>query len=122
MAAEDFLDAEVGVAVAATASLFSPRVRKFLRRGAVLGVAGALMAGDVVVGIARGVARGAQQAASSASSGAKAAVASANNGAKKAAPPATQGTQSASASIKQETQHIADEAKAAARKAPGAKS
>lgn len=67
MALEDYFETEVGVAVAATAALFSPRVRKVLRRGAVYGVAGALMAGDAVVGFAKGVGRGAQQAAASAS-------------------------------------------------------
>jgi hypothetical protein len=48
MALEDYLESEVVVAVAATAALFSPRARKVLRRGAVYGVAGALMAGDAV--------------------------------------------------------------------------
>jgi nucleoside phosphorylase len=67
MALEDYFEAEVGIAVAATAALFSPKVRKVLRRGAVYGVAGALMAGDAVVGFAKGVGRGAQQAAASAS-------------------------------------------------------
>ncbi len=66
MALEDYFETEVGVAVAATAALFSPRVRKVLRRGAVYGVAGALMASDAVVGFAKGVGRGAQQAAASA--------------------------------------------------------
>lgn len=66
MELEDFLETEVGVAVAATAALFSPRVRKTLRRGAVYGVAGALMAGDAIAGFAKGVGRGAQQAAASA--------------------------------------------------------
>ncbi|HEU5367826.1 MAG TPA: hypothetical protein VFU69_05165, partial [Ktedonobacterales bacterium] len=62
---DDFLETEVGVAVAATAALFSPRVRKALRQGAVYGVAGALMAGDAISGFARGVGRGAQQVAAS---------------------------------------------------------
>ncbi len=62
MELEDFLDAEVGIAAGVTAALFSPRVRKVLRRGAVLGVAGALMAGDAIAGFSRGWARGGQQA------------------------------------------------------------
>lgn len=63
---DDFLETEVGVAVAATAALFSPRVRKTLRRGIVYGVAGTMMAGDAITGFARGVGRGAQQVATSA--------------------------------------------------------
>lgn len=63
MELDDFLESEVGIAVAATAALFSPRVRKVIRRGAVYGVAGALMAGDAITGFARGVGRGAQQVA-----------------------------------------------------------
>jgi hypothetical protein len=66
MALEDYFETEVGIAVAATAALFSPKARKVLRRGAVYGLAGALMAGDAVVGFAKGVGRGAQQAATSA--------------------------------------------------------
>ena len=65
MELDDFLETEVGVAVAATAALFSPRVRKVIRRGAVYGVAGALIAGDAITGFARGVGRGAQQVAAS---------------------------------------------------------
>ena len=38
MAAKDYLDSEVAVAVAVTAAVFSPRVRGLLRRGAVYGV------------------------------------------------------------------------------------
>jgi hypothetical protein len=52
---------EVGVAVAATAAVLSPRARGMMRKGAVYGVAGALKAGDVVVSTARGAARGASQ-------------------------------------------------------------
>ena len=58
MALDDFLDSEVGVAVAATAVALSPRARRLLRRGAVYGVAGALKATDVVTATARGVASG----------------------------------------------------------------
>jgi hypothetical protein len=121
MAVEDYLEAEVGVAVAATAALFSPRVRKFLRRGAVLVVAGTLMAGDAVVGFARGVARGTQKAAAAASAGAKEAAASTANGARGTSPKTPQGGQGAAATAKQEAQHIAEEAKAGAKKATGGK-
>ncbi len=68
MALEDYLESEVVVAVAATAALFSPRARKVLRRGAVYGVAGALMAGDAVSSVIRNAAPGVQQAAASAAS------------------------------------------------------
>ena len=65
MGLKDYTDSHVGVAVAATAIVCSPRMREMLRRGAVHGVAGALMAGDAVASFARGVGRGAQQAAAS---------------------------------------------------------
>jgi hypothetical protein len=58
MALEDYLESEVAIAVAATAAVLSPRVRRVLRRGAVYGVAGALKASDVVTAAARGVASG----------------------------------------------------------------
>jgi hypothetical protein len=66
MALEDYFNAEVGVAIAATAALASPRVRKALRRGAVYGLAGALKAGDAMTAFARGVGRGTQQTAGAA--------------------------------------------------------
>jgi uncharacterized protein (DUF1786 family) len=66
MALEDYLESEVVVAVAATAAVLSPRVRKVLRRGAVYGLAGVLMAGDAVSSAARNVPPGVQQAAASA--------------------------------------------------------
>jgi hypothetical protein len=58
MALEDFAEPETAVAVGATAAIFSPRVREFLHRGAVYGVAGVLVAGDAVTSFARGVRRG----------------------------------------------------------------
>ncbi len=63
MALEDFMEPEVGVAVALTAAVASPQVRSVLRRGAVYGLAGILMAGDAVSSLAQGVKRGAQKAA-----------------------------------------------------------
>ncbi len=62
MAVEDFLESEVAVAVAATAAIFSPPVRKVLRRGAVYGLAGLLIARDAMVSFGRGVGSGVQQA------------------------------------------------------------
>lgn len=58
MGVEDFIEAEVGVAVAATAAVLSPRARNVMRRGAVYGLAGALKVGDAVASAARGVASG----------------------------------------------------------------
>jgi hypothetical protein len=55
---EDLVSKESAVVAAATAAAFSPRTRDTLRRGAVLGVAGALKVGDVVAGAARGATRG----------------------------------------------------------------
>ena len=75
MALDDFNDvveSEVAVAVAATAALFSPRVRGLLRGGAVYGLAGLLMAGDTIFSLARSAvrfARGAQQGATTAAQG-----------------------------------------------------
>lgn len=65
MELEDFVDSEVAVAVAATAAVLSPRVRRVLRRGAVYGVAGALIAGDAAASVARGFGHGTQQVTSS---------------------------------------------------------
>src|SRR5437868_8620097 len=65
MALDDFMESEVAVAAAATAAVFSPRVRGVLRRGAVLGLAGALMAGDALATFTHGVARSAQRTATS---------------------------------------------------------
>jgi hypothetical protein len=63
MALDDYLQSEVALAVAATATVLSPRVRGVLRSGAVYGLAGALIAGEAVASVARGAGRGAQQAA-----------------------------------------------------------
>lgn len=62
---EDYLEPEVAVTAAVTAAMLSPQVRGVLRRGAVLGLAGALMAGDALSAFARGVGRGVQQATAS---------------------------------------------------------
>jgi len=70
MELDDLASTESAVAAAAAATVFSPRVRGVLRRGAVYGVAGALKAGDVVVGAARGAARGMRDGAEHAGDGA----------------------------------------------------
>lgn len=69
MAMRDFLESEVAIAVAATAALSSARVRRVLRRGAIYGLAGAMMAGDAIAAAARDAQRGAQQAAAPAATG-----------------------------------------------------
>jgi hypothetical protein len=56
--ADDFMDEKVGVAVAASAVVFSPKVRSFLHRGAVLGVSGVLVGADMIFGFLRGLRSG----------------------------------------------------------------
>ncbi|HLJ66449.1 MAG TPA: hypothetical protein VKX16_03715 [Chloroflexota bacterium] len=68
MALEDFVEPEVGIAVAVTALAASPQVRNTVRRGLVVGLAGLMRAGDALSGAARGAAASAQQAAASAGS------------------------------------------------------
>jgi hypothetical protein len=63
MALDDYLESEVAIAVAATAAVLSPRVRGVLRKGAVYGLAGALVAADGVGSFVRGIGRGAQRTA-----------------------------------------------------------
>jgi hypothetical protein len=58
VALDDLIETEIGVAVAATAAVVSPRARGLLRRGAVYGLAGAMKAGDVVFGAATSAVRG----------------------------------------------------------------
>ncbi len=62
MAVDDYTTPEVAVAVAATAAIFSPPVRKALRRGAVYGLTGLLVARDAITSFARGIGSGVQQA------------------------------------------------------------
>ena len=55
MKMKDYLEPEVGVAVAvtaATAALASPKVRRAVRAGAVYGLAGLMMAGDRLLAMA----------------------------------------------------------------------
>jgi hypothetical protein len=62
MALDDFLDSEVAIIAGVTAAAFSPRVRRVVRRGAVLGLAGVMSAGDAIVGAARSAAEEARDA------------------------------------------------------------
>jgi hypothetical protein len=66
MGVDDLFNTESAVVAAATAAVCSPRARETLRRGVVLGMAGALKVGDVVAGAARGAARGVRGAESDA--------------------------------------------------------
>ncbi len=66
MALEDFVDPEVGIAVAATALVASPQARSVVRRGLVYGLAALMRLGDTASSAARNVADSAQQAAASA--------------------------------------------------------
>jgi hypothetical protein len=68
---DDLVSTETAFVATATAAIFSPRTRETLRRGAVLGVAGVMKAGDVAYAAARGVARGvrSESPAGSSSSG-----------------------------------------------------
>jgi hypothetical protein len=61
MALDDFLEPEVAVAVAVTAAVASPPVRKVLRKGLVYGLAGLLMAGDKITSATREIVRSAQK-------------------------------------------------------------
>jgi hypothetical protein len=68
----DFVESEVAVAVAATAALFSPRVRGLLRGGVVHGLASLLAAGDTIFSFAHSavrLARSAQQGSTTAAQG-----------------------------------------------------
>ena len=69
---EDFFQPEVGIAAAVVAALASPRVRKILRRGAVTGLAGLLVAGDAIKQTAEGVGQTVQNAAVQAQQNARA--------------------------------------------------
>lgn len=62
---EDLVEPEVGVAVALTAVVASPKVRSYLRKGAVYGLAGLLMASDAVTSFTKSTVRGAREAAAS---------------------------------------------------------
>jgi hypothetical protein len=79
---EDFWEPEValtaGLVAAVTAAAASPRVRQVMRRGAVYGLAGLMIAADKVRSAAQGVAATAQNAAQSARNRVKEATTAAN--------------------------------------------
>jgi hypothetical protein len=78
---DDFWAPEVavtaGLAAVVTAAVASPKVRQTLRRGAVYGLAGLMIAGDKVAAAGRSMATTAQQVTASARSTAEQATASA---------------------------------------------
>jgi hypothetical protein len=51
---DDFAEPEVGAAVAVTAAICSPRLRKTLRKGLVYSLAGLIWAGDAARGAVSG--------------------------------------------------------------------
>lgn len=71
---EDLLEPEVAAAAAVVAAVASPQVRNALRRGAVFGLAGLIVAGDAVTSFAKGVGRGVQTAGVGVAAGAGAAM------------------------------------------------
>jgi len=81
MALEDFTDPEVAVVAVVAAAVFSPKVRGWLRRGAVYGTAGVLVAGDAISSVARGVGQSVQQAGTAAANSAQNAMHQAKNNA-----------------------------------------
>jgi len=60
---DDFIEPEVGIAVAVTAAVAAPPVRRALRKGAVYGLAGLLMARDKVASWAGNIRQRAQTTA-----------------------------------------------------------
>jgi hypothetical protein len=61
MALEDYVEPEVAIAVAVTAAVASPPVRKALRKAAVYSLAGILTAGDRIAAMGREIAERAKQ-------------------------------------------------------------
>jgi hypothetical protein len=64
-----YLEPEVAIAIAVTAAVASPPVRKALRKGAVYGLAGLLTVGDRIAAMSRGIAETARETAVAATSG-----------------------------------------------------
>jgi hypothetical protein len=65
MAFDDYMEPEIAVTAAVTAAIFSPRVRRLLRKGLVYGLAGAMIVGDTVTSFTRSVGQGIQEAGTS---------------------------------------------------------
>jgi hypothetical protein len=60
---DDFWEPEVAVAAGVVATVAAPRARHVMRQGAVYGLAGLMIAGDRIAGMARGVKSAARQTA-----------------------------------------------------------
>jgi hypothetical protein len=60
MALEDYLEPEIAVTAVVTAAIFSPKARRWIRKGFVYGTAGVLIAGDALTSAARNVGQGVQ--------------------------------------------------------------
>ena len=115
MAAKDFLESEVAVAVAVTAAVFSPRARRVLRRGLVYGVAGVLKAGDAVSAAMHSAALPAQEASDAGASMGRAASTTAGmagNTISAVARSAMDIAQQAAASVAQTVQEVSEQVKA----------
>jgi len=66
MALEDYMEPEIAVTAAVTAAVLSPRGRRVIRRGAVYGLAGVLVAGDAIASFSRNIRHGIQDASAAA--------------------------------------------------------
>jgi hypothetical protein len=75
MDSDEIVSPQVGAAVALTAIVLSSRTRRWLREGAVYGLAGVLTAGDAIVSFGRGAGRGFQLGAGNGTSAQTGAVA-----------------------------------------------
>ncbi len=104
MALDDFVESEVAIAATAAAVVFSPQVRGVLRKGAVYGVAGVLVAGDAVGSFVRGVGRGAQNAAGATADAAGGAAAAAMDAAGNAASATTDAAKNAAGAVTDTTE------------------
>jgi hypothetical protein len=62
---DDYLEPEVGIAVAVTAAVASPPVRRVIRRGVVYGLAGLLLARDKLAALSQHVMPGGRRGAAS---------------------------------------------------------
>lgn len=65
---EDFVEPEVAATAVVAAAIFSPKARKLLRKGAVYGLAGALIAGETAASFGKSMAHGFQKGRVSAES------------------------------------------------------
>lgn len=71
MALDDYLEPEVAVTAVVAAALFSPRGRQILRKGAVYGLAGVLVAGDALSTAGRNLGQGLQRVGTTAGTATK---------------------------------------------------